>query len=56
MKINDTLGCELTPDKRHIRIVREKGGLVYIRLDEAKALVAALIELAARAVAEVGDT
>ena len=52
IEINDTLHAELTPDGRHIRIVREGAGLVTIGLPEVRHLVAALTELGARAAAE----
>ena len=52
IEINDTLHAELTPDGRHIRIVREGASLVTLGLPDVRHLVAALTELAARAAAE----
>lgn len=46
------LRVELSSDGRYVRIVRDGGGLVHIRLDEVRGLVASLSELAARAAAE----
>ena len=39
-------------DIPHLAISRDDGGLVHIDLDEVKALVAALVEMTARAAAD----
>jgi len=59
IRISDTLGIETTGGESSplgVRIIREGGGLVWVRLDEVKALVAALTEAGARIAADAaGD-
>jgi len=53
IQVSDTLSVEVAAGgEPGLRIVRDGGGLVLVRLEEVKALVAALSELAGRAAAE----